>query len=102
MKQRVKFALQSKETGRVITREPVSKTGALYIVPRIFEPSVPLSEAHRKITWPRYNASSACFDFDSTGESMLELSKDECLALRIVILHTEVKQERYGASHQLN
>ena len=102
MIQQAKFARQSEATGKVITREPVSKTGELYIIPRIFEPSVPLSEDDRRITWPRYNASSACFDFDSTGESMLELSKEECLALRIVILHTEVKQERYGASHQLN
>ena len=36
------------------------------------------------------------------GDSMLELTQEECGALRIVFLVTKVKKEKFGAPHQFN
>ena len=36
------------------------------------------------------------------GVSMLDLTQDECSALQIVVLRTDVRKEQYGAAHQFN
>ena len=38
----------------------------------------------------------------TSGESMLALSEDEKSALQLIVLKTNVKQERYGAAHHAN
>ena len=76
------------------------RTGSLYSMPRIGDR---LSEkwAPECITWPRYNQGT--FSMASRlGVSMLELTQEERLALRIVVLRTNVKKEKFGAPHYYN
>ena len=53
------------------------------------------------MTWPRYNQGTFSLE-SSVGASMLELEEEERRALRIVVLRTNVKKEKFGAPHQLN
>ena len=75
----------------------MSRTGELYRVPRICQPWHALKEC---ITWPRYQFQ--VFASDHRGDSMLDLTDEEKRALQIVVLKTDVRQERYGATHQFN
>ena len=81
---------------------PVVRTGQLYRIPRIRAEGAPFNDwSNECITWPRYKHGG--FDLHhKTGDSMLDLSEDERRSLQIVVLRTDVKAERYGASHQLN
>ena len=78
----------------------VSRTQELYRVPRIAEGPPPLSWAKEVVTWPR--CEGGAFRLGGQGASMLELTQDEADALCIVIVNTAVRQEKYGAAHQLN
>ena len=75
-------------------------TRELYRVPRIAEGPRPVSWAKEVITWPRYEGGA--FRLGAQGESLLDLTKDEADALSIILLTTQVRQEKYGAAHQFN
>ena len=83
-----------------VGEESTVATGALYSIPRIGDRH---SEqwAPECMTWPRYH--QGVFSLESRyGDSMLELTEEERRALRIVVLRTTVKKERFGATHQYN
>ena len=75
----------------------ISSTEELYGVPYLGDIG---DEPKECVTWPRYHDGE--FSFVSNGSSMLELTVAECQALRIIMLITDVRQERYGSAHQLN
>ncbi len=75
----------------------VSRTGELYRIPLVVKSG---GEAKECVSWPRYWQGE--FVRDQAGPSMLELTEQEWRALVIVVLKTEVKQERYGTAHQFN
>ena len=76
------------------------QTGSLYSIPRLGD-RVAEKWAPECITWPRYNQGT--FSMESRlGASMLELEEEERHALRIVLLRTNVKKEKFGAPHQFN
>ena len=82
----------------------VERTGQLYRIPRIRAPGVAATEcvwSSECVTWPRYLDGEFRLH-NNTGDSMLELSEEERLALQLVVLRCNVKQERYGAAHQYN
>ena len=88
-------------SGDASARVPaVEHTRELYRVPRIREGRRPLSWAKEVDTWPRYEG--GVYRLGGQGESLLELSKDEADALSSIIVNTSVKQEKYGAAHQVN
>ena len=88
-------------SGDVSARVPaVDHTRELYRVPRIAEGPRPVSWAKEVITWPRYEGGA--FRLGVQGESLLDLTKDEADALCIILLKTQVRQEKYGAAHQFN
>ena len=73
------------------------KTGELYRVPFVR----PLVLAGACLRIPRFHGGVFRCGAAS-GEFIYELSQEEQNALRIVVLRTEVKEEKYGAAHQLN
>ena len=80
---------------------PVSRTGELYSIPYVrgdARPFIAVSKECR--TWPMYV--HGVYQVVTSGESMLALSEDEKRALQIIVLKTNVKQERYGAAHHAN
>ena len=84
--------------------EPVEKTGQLYKIPRMaLEGAVGIdsSWAVECVTWPRYLDGEFKLT-NRSGDRMLDMTEDEKRALQIVVLRCEVKQERYGAAHQVN
>ena len=88
-------------SGDASARVPaVDHTRELYRVPRIAEGPRPVSWAKEVITWPRYEGGA--FRLGAQGESLLDLTKDEADALSIILLTTQVRQEKYGAAHQFN
>ena len=88
-------------SGDASVRVPaVDHTRELYRVPRIAEGPRPVSWAKEVITWPRYEGGA--FRLGAQGASLLDLTKDEADALSIILLTTQVRQEKYGAAHQFN
>ena len=80
------------------------KTGELYKIPRT---GLDLSSEwpEQCVHWPYYDEGMKQFTLGKkkhTGASMLELTEEERRALVVVVLRTNTKAERYGASHQLN
>ena len=82
-------------------RVPIQRTAQLYRVPRIRQAADPHPWARECVTWPRYRGGEFLLE-DGPGESMLELTQEEQRALQVVCLRTQVKQEKYGAAHQVN
>ncbi len=79
-------------------KDPVDKTGELYVIPCIWPIERRLSTEEVKRTWPRYqngHFQDAVHGQQQAGESMLELSEEEYRALQIVVLRTEVKADHY-------
>ncbi len=75
----------------------VHHTGQMYRIPRISE----TFRAEECITWPRYY--DGHYKMQTCGESMLDLSRNEADALRIVVLRCNMKKESYTpAGHQFN
>ena len=73
------------------------KTGELYRVPS----ARPVVLARACLRIPRYHG--GVFKCSAaSGEFIFDLSEAEWQALRIVVLRTDVKEERYGAAHHLN
>ena len=77
-----------------IDRGAVQQTRQLYRIPRLLTPGSPLpgsaAWAAECVTWPRLL--DGVFRLHHlSGESMLELTDEECHALQIVVLRTEVR-----------
>ena len=80
------------------------KTGELYKIPRKGD-DMSSKWPEQCVHWPYYDEGMKRFTLDTkkhTGASMLELTEEERRALVVVVLRTNTKAERYGASHQLN
>ena len=95
-----RLRMRSKQSpGKV---EPVKRTGELYRIPRLRQPTENWEAwSPQCITWPRYEHGLFSFQHKN-GPSMLDLTVEEAAALRIVTLKCSLKKETYGASHQCN
>lgn len=81
---------------------PVEKTGQLYRIPRIREPGTPWKAWSREcVTWPRYDHGVYSVK-NKSGDSMLDLTKEEAESLVLIVLRVEKKVEKYGSAHQIN
>ena len=76
----------------------IATTGELYRIPFAGTAG---DEAKVCVRWPRYIEGEFQWSGDG-GSSMLELTPEEREALKIVVLRTNLKQEKYGAAHQFN
>jgi len=96
-KRREKYLAGQKRT-QVSVEEPqaVEKTGQLYRVPRVSVNGIECSWSVECVTWPRY--ADGEFSFRMTGESMLDMTVDEVRSLSIIVLRTDLRQERYFRS----
>ena len=80
---------------------PVYKTGELYSIHYVCGDGSPFMAVSKKCrTCPMF--AHGVYQVVTSGESMRALSEDEKRALQIVVLKTNVKQERYGATHHAN
>ena len=74
------------------------RTGELYRVPCLDPAS---KRSLESVCWPRYRQGQFA-DVGRDGVSMLELTLEECRALQIICLRTQVKAQRYGGPHHTN
>ena len=92
-----RYAAAKKKSQAGSAGQEAVKTGELYRVP--YARSLVLAGACLRIL--RYDGGVFRCGAAS-GDFMCDLSHEEQAALRIVVLLTKVKEEQYGAAHQLN
>ena len=102
MRQRrmAKFAKAGQTASSGGVGQDVLQSSELYVVPCVLDGSRK-TMAPECAFWPTYRQGSFV-DFVTAGDCMLDMTTEECRALQIVVLKTNVQKQAYGAAHHLN